>query len=148
MRHNGFGRNMRRKYETKKDLQNEKIFTRKYAKQYDFYKLPISYRLDFAACRKGTKEIMGWVEFKRRYHKFGHFPTALFSLGKILQGLTMADITGIPFFLAVMWDDDLRWMRVDMKDAKILWGTRSSKTRDQDDLEPAVHFPIDAFVRF
>ena len=146
--HKKSGENMRPRYETKKELQNEKLFTQKYTRQYDFYKLPISYRLDFAVCRKGTKEITGWVEFKRRHHKFGTYPTALFSLGKIIYGLTMADTTSIPFFIAVMWDDDLRWMRVDMKDATILWGSRTKNTRDRDDIEPAAHFPIDKFVRF
>jgi hypothetical protein len=142
------GLNMRPRYETKKDLQNEKLFTRKYSNQYDFYKLPISYRLDFAVCKKGSKEVSGWVEFKRRHHKFGHYPTALFSLGKIMHGIHMADTTGLPFFIAVMWDDEVRWMRVDMNKASILWGARTAKTRDAADIEPAAHFPIEHFVRF
>jgi len=144
----GSGPSLRPRYETKKDLQNEKLFTQKYIKQYDFYKLPISYRLDFAACRKGSKEILGWVEFKRRHHKFGKYDTALFSLGKILQGIHMSETTGLPFFIAVMWDDELRWMKVNMNNATILWGSRTKNTRDRADIEPAAHFSIEHFVRF
>ena len=106
-------------------------------------KLPIVYGFDYA-CRR--KDIVGWIELKNRKLNSYDYKDSMINLNKWLKAKELRDGTGLPTILAVRYyDKDLYVKLTDDTPHKIKWGARTTKTRDWQDIGPAVHIPISAF---
>ena len=108
---------MRPLYESEEDLNEEgKIITDLCAAwDCDYYKLPISYRLDFLLETK-DKHPLGFVECKRRDFHWNQYPDIMISLSKVITAMNLGVATG-----------------------------RTLNTRDSADIEPVVHIPVGEF---
>ena len=106
-------------------------------------RLPIVYGFDYA-CRK--KDIIGWIELKNRRLNSYDFKDSMINLNKWIKAKELRDSTGIPTLLAVRYyDKDLYVKLIDDTPHTIRWGARTTKTRDWEDIGPAVHIPISEF---
>ena len=107
-------------------------------------KLPIDYRFDYACVNK--KGIVAWIELKNRNLHSYTFKDSMINLNKWLKAKELRDGTGIPTILAVRYYDKCLYIRLeDDTPHTIKWGARTKKTRDDQDIGPAVHIPISAF---
>ena len=137
----------RPQYETHDDLKNEQesIKILELVSGRKSFKLPKSYRIDFAMC--DGEEITSWIEVKCRKNKFRQYPTLAISITKLMAGLAFEQKTGLPFFLVVHWPDFLGYIRIQsLSDFKILKGGRTDRN-DNADIEPMVHIPIEMFKK-
>lgn len=141
----------RQLYETKQDISEELTIAERCLKSWDivnYHKLPISYYVDFALCRK--KKVVAVLEIKNRKHTPDTFPTLYFSLNKWLHGKRYKDEMNIEFVLAVGFSDGSIWhFTYDPKaenDFEVTWGGRNKK-RDSQDQEPVIHIPVSLFKR-
>ena len=86
---------MRTKYESKKDLQLEQKTLGYVSDCWNvaYFKLPISYKLDYSMYRNGV--LVGWAEVKCRNHNFGTFPTYIISLGKVMEARKLSEFSNV-----------------------------------------------------
>jgi len=133
----------RPRYETNKDLQNEKEVS-KFLEGYGIqcFKLPISYRLDWIAFR--DRKLMGFIELKTRTTKRLTYPTLILSLSKFSAGCSLSRLTGTDFWVAAKWTDSLGFCCCSDLGAEIEMGGRHDRN-DRDDFEPVVHLPVELF---
>jgi hypothetical protein len=109
--------------------------------QCDVIKLPSWYVLDFAATR--AKEIVAFMEVKRRHHVLGHYPDVFLSLHKIFAAHNFHAVTALPCRFFVQFDDCLAW--ADMLSPRAV-GMRGRMDRnDPQDIEPVAYVPVDDF---
>lgn len=137
----------RPQYETQDDLRNEENAIRRLEQVSGrkSFKLPKSYRIDFAMC--DGEEITSWIEVKCRKNPFRQYPTLAIGITKLMAGIAFEQKTGLPFFLVVHWPDFLGYIRIkDMTEFKILKGGRTDRN-DSADVEPMVHIPIQMFKK-
>jgi len=107
-------------------------------------KMPISYKLDFAAVRE--RIVVAFLEVKCRQHRFGQYPTLMLSAAKWQAGCALAETYHIPFGLVIGWQDGVYWCRAQNDPSiRLEWGGRSTQTRDSADIEPVVHVPVGQF---
>lgn len=137
------------KFETEHDRQAEEAAVREYCEVfgYDFFKLPLDYRLDFALTRKGGKKIQAYVEVKCRSAYYGQFPTLMLSAAKIAHGVMLARTNRVPFVVLVAFTNGIyHWNHA--ADSKFVaeWGGRTGTPRHSDDIEPVIHIPITEFT--
>jgi len=138
----------RPKYETAIDLKNEREAIRSLERVSGrkAFKLPVSYRIDFAMCNDDD-EITSWVEVKCRKNPYKQYPTLAIGITKLMAGIAFEQKTALPFFLVVHWPDYLGYIRIsDLSKFKIIRGGRSDRN-DNADEEPMVHIPIDQFKK-
>ena len=114
----------------------------------DLEKLPIVYSFDFAFIR--YNQIMGWIELKNRSFSSTRFQDSLINLSKWQKGIQLIETTGLPSVLGVRYTDVDLYYNFKKEDimsgkVKIKWGARTKKTRDWQDIGPAVHIPISLF---
>lgn len=132
----------RKQYESSADLANEKtiIEVACTAWQCTAFKIPISYKLDFALSRNGR--VQAFAEIKRRSHDRFKYPTAFISYRKVL----CAQAFQCPCFLIVGWDDQVGYTRLDNGFSHISIGGRLDR-KDAADLEPVAHFNVGEFKK-
>ena len=140
---------MRPLYESEEDLNEEgKIITDLCsAWDCDYYKLPISYRLDFLLETK-DKHPLGFVECKRRDFHWNQYPDIMISLSKVITAMNLGVATGLNTNFVVKANDRLMWCRLNDAIGRSDWlrlGGRTLNTRDSADIEPVVHIPVGEF---
>ena len=136
----------RPQYETQLDLKREQEAIRALERVSGrkSFKLPVSYRIDFAMTNN-EDEITSWVEVKCRKNPHKKYPTLAISVTKLMAGVSFEQKTNLPFFLVVHWPDFLGYVRIsDLFEFKIIRGGRSDRN-DNADEEPMVHIPIEKF---
>ncbi len=115
----------------------------------DIHKLPISYHLD-AFCRRRDTGGGSWLEVKRRSHDYGTYPDVMLSILKWDRGVSLSYTTGRPFLFAVRFTDCdavYRFKQGDELEFAIVHGGRTKNTRDDADVEPVIHIPIERFIK-
>jgi len=128
-------------YETEADRKKEQALAETFAQHgYDFYKLPIQYRLDFAVFKDG--EARAFVEVKHRNVRLLQYDTAMISLSKVLQARWLTQNTGLPAYLLNVYIDCIA--RFDFAgDFKLGKGGRFDRG-DSQDADLCAYFPIQA----
>lgn len=135
--------NLRRLYETPAHLKAEEAVILELCKRWgcEWWKLPLTYRLDYALT-SSDDEVMAWLEIKCRSRK----EDIKLSLHKVMAGLELARVTGLPFLLAVAFGDEIYWQKIQPGDMKIaMWGRVDRQ--DWQDTEPMVVFALKDFKR-
>ena len=107
-------------------------------------KLAIVYGFDFAIIKGG--ELKGFVELKKREFKTTQFNDSMINLNKWINGKELRDSTGLPTILICRYiDKDIYCNLKETTKRKLKWGARTSKTRDWQDIQPAVNIDINEF---
>jgi len=136
---------MRPLYESRSDLTSEKKIIDYVSQSWNvvYYKLPISYKIDYAFYRNET--LIGFAEVKCRSHKFGTFPTYIISLSKVMEARRLARETNTKSLLIVSWLGALAYLDF-FSDHQVKHGGRSDRN-DWQDQEPMCHFDLKYFKR-
>jgi len=124
----------RNQYETQIDLKNEQNAIKRLEEHSGrkSFKLPISYRIDFAM-RNEDDDITSWVEVKTRKNNYRQYPTLAISITKLMAGISFEQKTGLPFFLVVQWRDFIGYTRISsLEGFKIKVGGRSDRSDPAD----------------
>lgn len=131
-------------YETKEHLKGETevVNTIEYLWKANLKKLPIKYKLDYAAERNG--KIVAWVEIKCRTNGMNDYQTYMLSLDKYNASIELGNVTNLPVTLVVKWTDKTGY--VDLLNCRgvIKMGGRIDR-EDPQDVEPVVFIPIQDF---
>lgn len=134
----------RPKYETAENLAAEEQIAEQISVLWkaSLTKLPIRYKLDYAAERNGR--IVAWIEVKTRKYKKSDFDTFMLSLDKYLAAIEIGKVTNLPVTLVVRWTDKIGY--VDLMNCRgvVKMGGRKDRN-DSQDIQPAVYIPIDDF---
>lgn len=133
--------NLRRLYETPADRAAEQVVIDVLCKRWEceWWKLPLTYRLDYALT-SSDDEVKAWLEIKCRSKK----EDIKLSLHKVMAGLELSRVTGLPFLLAVAFRDEIYWRPVSQEKWDIvMWGRVDRK--DWQDTEPMAVFPLESF---
>ena len=128
-------------YETETDRRKEQALADAFAAHgYDFYKLPIQYRLDFVVFKDNKAK--AFIEVKHRNVRLLQYDTAMVSLSKVIQARTLTQHTGLPAYLLNVYKDNIA--RFDFAgDYEIGKGGRSDRG-DPQDADICAYFPIQA----
>ena len=131
-------------YETEKDIRSEKdvAVLLKETHKLDCFKMPISYRIDWAVFTWG--KLLGFMELKVRNVSRNQYPTLMLSLGKCVTGCNLAQFTNTAFWGAVKWTDSFGICRVGQPFENMGIGGRTDRG-DAADIEPVVYLPITDF---
>ena len=128
-------------YETEADRRKEQALADAFARHgYDFYKLPIQYRLDFVVFKGG--EAKAFIEVKHRNVRLLQYDTAMISLSKVLQARTLTQHTGLPAYLLNVYQDCIA--RFDFAGDYTLGKGGRSDRGDAQDADICAYFPIRA----
>jgi len=141
----------RKNYESQTDLKNETraLEDLGVGDRYDFCKLPVSYRLDFAMIRKRPggqwfgANILAFVEVKCRKGNSTDRDEFSISALKITHGLLLARATDKPFLLVIRWEDETLMCNVSQVDWRVQMGGRVKTRRDGADVEPMMTCTIE-----
>jgi hypothetical protein len=141
----------REAFESKKDLSNERkaISDLGVSDRYDFMKLPISYRLDYAMIRKKPggnwfgSNILSFVEIKTRSGKSSDKTDFSISAMKITYGMLLSRATDKPFLLVVKWTNETLICNVGQVNWQVKMGGRVKNKRDDADIEPMMYCGIE-----
>lgn len=134
----------RPRYEVAEDRAKEEAVAARVFSQFVRHKLPDRYSVDWALFKDGT--LYGWAEIKCR-NKF--YPRPFVSLGKVMEGLRLANNTGTPFFLVFQFPDGIFAKRIketDLERGNIMHGGRQDRG-DWQDMEPVILFDIKSFTQ-
>ena len=143
---------MRPIYENDNDLRSEKNLISYVSDCWNVasYKLPMSYKIDYAMYRIDTgtsasasESLVGFAEVKVRTHTFGTFPTYIISLGKVMEARRLARETNTKSILIVSWTDRTGYLDF-FSHNQIRHGGRSDRN-DWQDQEPMCHFDLKHF---
>ncbi|MFZ8993031.1 MAG: hypothetical protein ACO20L_10190 [Candidatus Puniceispirillaceae bacterium] len=128
-------------YETETGRRKEQALADAFAAHgYDFYKLPIQYRLDFVVFKDNKAK--AFVEVKHRNVRLFQYDTAMISLSKVIQARLLTQHTGLPAYLLNVYKDNIA--RFDFAgDYEIGKGGRSDRG-DSQDADICAYFPIQA----
>jgi len=128
-------------YETETDRRKEQALADAFARHgYDFYKLPIQYRLDFVVFKDNKAK--AFVEVKHRNVRLLQYDTAMVSLSKVIQARLLTQHTGLPAYLLNVYKDNIA--RFDFAgEYEIGKGGRSDRG-DSQDADICAYFPIQA----
>ena len=132
---------MRKQYETAADRAKEQALANAFAEHgYDFYKLPMQYRLDFVVFKDNKAK--AFIEVKHRNVRLLQYDTAMVSLSKVIQARLLTQHTGLPAYLLNVYMDNIA--RFDFAgDYKLGKGSRSDRG-DAQDADICAYFPIQA----
>ena len=132
---------MRKQYETAADRAKEQALANAFAEHgYDFYKLPMQYRLDFVVFKDNKAK--AFIEVKHRNVRLLQYDTAMVSLSKLIQARLLTQHTGLPAYLLNVYMDNIA--RFDFAgDYKLGKGGRSDRG-DAQDADICAYFPIQA----
>ena len=130
---------MRKQYETAADRAKEQALANAFAEHgYDFYKLPVQYRLDFVVFKDNKAK--AFIEVKHRNVRLLQYDTAMVSLSKVIQARLLTQHTGLPAYLLNVYIDNIA--RFDFAgDYKLEKGGRSDRG-DSQDADICAYFPI------
>lgn len=130
---------MRKQYETAADRAKEQALANAFAEHgYDFYKLPMQYRLDFVVFK--DNKARAFIEVKHRNVRLLQYDTAMVSLSKVIQARLLTQHTGLPAYLLNVYIDNIA--RFDFAgDYEIGKGGRSDRG-DSQDADICAYFPI------
>jgi len=143
---------MRPIYENANDLRSEKNLISHVSDCWNVvsYKLPMSYKIDYAMYRIDTgtsnsssENLVGFAEVKCRTHKFGTFPTYIISLAKVMEARRLARETDTRSILIVSWTDKIGYLDF-LCHHQIRHGGRADRN-DWQDQEPVCHFDLKHF---
>ena len=128
-------------YETEADRRKEQALADAFAAHgYDFYKLPIQYRLDFVVFKDNKAK--AFIEVKHRNVRLFDYDSAMISLSKVIQARLLTQHTGLPAYLLNVYKDNIA--RFDFAgDYEIGKGGRSDRG-DPQDADICAYFPIQA----
>lgn len=99
-------------------------------------KIPRAYRVSWVLLRDSKP--IAWVEIKTRSATFSEF---MISLGKVREGIALANDTGIPFVLVVKFPIGTYWTIPGAEDLRSIgFGGRTDRA-DPEDFEPMVFIP-------
>lgn len=131
-------------YETPESLKNENKVAQKISAAWNtkLNKIPIKYRVDYAAERNG--KIVAWIEVKCRTYNMNDFDTFMLSLDKYNASVELGKITNLPVTLVVRWKDKIGYADLLHCRGVIKMGGRKD-WGDPQDVEPAVYIPIEDF---
>lgn len=131
-------------YETKENLKGEHEVADKIAHLWKakLSKLPIKYKVDYAAERNG--KIVAWIEIKCRTNDMNDYQTYMLSLDKYNASIELGKVTNLPVTLVVKWNDKIGYADLLHCRGVIKMGGRVDRG-DPQDLEPAVFIPIEDF---
>ena len=140
----------RETFETKKDLKNEQLALKSLgvSDRYEYMKLPIAYRLDYAMIRKKPggqwfgSNILSFIEVKCRSGLSTSKDYFSISALKIAHGMLLCRATGKPFLLVIKWEDETLICNVSAVDWQIQMGGRVKTQRDSSDIEPMLSCDI------
>ena len=138
---------MRQQYETEQTLAAERqvVESVKHPDE-QAVKLPKQYRIDFALVFDGS--VKRFVEVKCRTNHSTQFDTYIISLAKVSAAKHLAQVTKLPVFLVVKWNDATGCVLLDqVESSHITFGGRYDRGDWQDE-EPLVHIPISDFFMF
>jgi Holliday junction resolvase-like predicted endonuclease len=126
-------------YETEADRRKEQDLADAFKQQgYDFYKLPLQYRLDFIVFK--NCKALAFVEVKHRSCRMHRYTTAMVSLSKVIQARLLTQHTGLPAYLINVYTDSIA--RFDLAgDYEIGEGGRSDRG-DAQDADICAYFPV------
>ena len=135
---------MRPVYETELDRKKELAVAQTFADRfnYDIYRLPKFYEMDFAAYQNG--QLVKWVEVKIRNCKSTDYNTYMLDFGKLRSAISIQNASQRSVVLVVQWTDTMKYwtFRVGYP---ILPGGRTDRG-DLDDVVPCIYIPIHQFV--
>jgi len=128
-------------YETEAGRRKEQALADAFAAHgYDFYKLPIQYRLDFVVFKDNKAK--AFIEVKHRNVRLLQYDTAMVSLSKVIQARLLTQHTGLPAYLLNVYKDNIA--RFDFAgEYEIGKGGRSDRG-DPQDADICAYFPIQA----
>lgn len=117
---------MRPKYETNKDVANEKNVAEKIAaaRGYMMVKLPPMHPMDYAAF--STEGIKAFIEVKCRNVDKAKYDTMMIGMEKVLWARQVKQSFGISCFFFVQWEDALGYISLNA-DCEIDIGGRSDR---------------------
>ena len=131
-------------YETSESLKNENEVASRISSAWNtkLNKLPIKYRVDYAAERNG--KIVAWIEVKTRKYNMNDFDSFMLSLDKYNASVQLGSITNLPVTLVVRWKDKIGYADLLHCRGVIKMGGRKDRG-DPQDIQPAAYIPIDVF---
>lgn len=107
----------------------------------EWWKLPLTYRLDYALT-SSSDELRAWLEIKCRSRK----EDIKLSLHKVMAGLELNRVTGLPFLLVVAFGSEIYWRPITQEKMDVVMWGRVDRG-DWQDTEPMVVFPLGTFKR-
>jgi hypothetical protein len=136
------------KYETQRDLNNEKWVIDYLSKtnawaNYKFHKLDPKYSLDYALCEHNKPTIKGWAEIKCYKVPYAKYPRTMLSMYKCTSALAIMDVSAQPFYHFVKYSDGVVcWKQITKKDMNdVKWGGRKvERHKGNGDQEPIFYF--------
>lgn len=137
----------RPRYQTDEDTRNEgRVFTLIEQRwSCEIVKIPDRYELDAVVIREGL--VVGFVEVKRRHHKFKAFKDVLLGLGKYRAFGKYNAFRPVAFVAA--FDDCIQYYKYNQRDDGVfdikIGGPK--KPRDDQDIEPVVMIPTERFKK-
>lgn len=132
---------VRQMYETEADRKKEQALADAFKQHgYDFYKLPIQYRLDFVVFK--NNEAKAFIEVKHRNVRLFDYDTAMVSLSKVIQARLLTQHTGLPVYLLNVYKDNIA--RFDFAGDYTLGKGGRSDRGDAQDADICAYFPIQA----
>lgn len=138
----------RQYYETESDRNRERIVAEKLEAYWNskLVKLPVSYRVDYAVV-SGCEDIIGFVEIKCRNCSSKTYDTLMISAGKICAGYNLAQVSGVPFIIAIDYSDGtFVFTYYNNPGIKLKYRGRTVNTRDSADIEPVFMIPVNLFL--
>jgi len=131
---------MRPKYETERDIQNERLVADALAEHgYEVYKLPIQYRLDWLLRFNGNP--IAFAEVKTRNCEMNTYPTVMISLSKVIHARMLAEATNLPCYLILFYRDCIA--RVNFDDTFTVNPGGRSDRNDPQDLDVCAYYPVE-----
>lgn len=109
----------------------------------DVVKLPIAYRLDYAAMR--DKRITAWLELKRRYRNFADHDSVFLSLQKVLAAVELNGYSGLPCLFVVQCNDGFFYTNI-LKEFRTIEFRGRVDRNDWQDQEPITAIPNSEFT--
>lgn len=131
-------------YESEATLQAEQAVVDLICDRYSCtaFKLPISYRVDFALVRGGF--VVAWLEVKCREIPMGRHPSFMISLPKYQTLAGLSRDTSLPAFIAVGWSDAIGLTQVPV-DHEVKVGGNVKRNDGKGDIEAMAHIEIGKF---
>jgi len=137
----------RPKYESIKDLENEKYIANIFEKLWNckFIKLnPTKWIVDFLIQKENN---YSWCEVKRFNHNFGKY-VFMISYKKIEAAKILSETSGCKFIIIFNCNDCVCYHVWDFKkEYKFEYGGRTMTTRDSMDIEPVFRINPSDFIR-
>lgn len=136
---------MRPTYENDASREDEETAIKQVVDKWDCeaYKLPVSYRADYALVRKGI--VMAFAEVKTRKATSTYFESYMLSLSKYNALCEISRNVGTKSLLIVKWSDRVTFATIPCGDVKVRMGGRTDRG-DAADIEPVVYIPITEFT--